>query len=58
MSAAKTTAERTRDLRARRHAAGLQELRGVWVHPDDAPAVRAFAARLLKMRQSKEDRHR
>ena len=53
---AKTTAERQRELRARRtkearanRAAGLVRV-CVWLHPDDAAALREHAAKLAKRR--------
>ena len=61
---AKTTAERQRELRARRteeartnRAAGLVLLQ-MWLHPDDAASLREQAAKLNKRRerQSKGER--
>ena len=47
---AKTNAERQADLKARRQAAGLVPVTNLWVHPDDVITLRAFAARLAKVR--------
>ena len=54
---AETNAERQRKLRARRteearanRAAGLVLLQ-VWLHPEDAPALREAAAKLAKRRE-------
>jgi hypothetical protein len=49
---AKTTAERQRELVARRRDAGLKELRNLWAHPEDEPAIRELAAKLLRRRAS------
>ena len=48
---AKTTAERQQALRRARKAAGLKELRNLWCHPDDEPAIRATAIKLLGRRE-------
>lgn len=50
MNAAKTTAERVQEVRARRKAAGLVRLE-LWLHPDDAAAVRDLAAKLTRRRE-------
>lgn len=47
MNAAKTTSERVRDLRERR--AGLKRVE-VYAHPDDAEAIKRYAARLARRR--------
>jgi len=59
---AKTTAERQRELRARRtaearanRAAGLV-LVELWAHPDDATALRAHATKLAAKRAKKEQK--
>lgn len=43
---AKTTNERQREMRERREAAGLKEVRNLWCHPDDEERVKAYVARL------------
>lgn len=48
---AKTVAERQRALRAARAEAGLVEVRGIWAHPDDHAAIKAFAAKLQRKRE-------
>lgn len=62
MSAAKTTAERQRELRARRteearanRAAGLVLLQ-MWMHPDDAASLREQAAKLIKRRERMKEK--
>jgi hypothetical protein len=50
---AKTTAERQRALRQARADAGLMEVRGVWLHPDDHEAIKAYAAKLQRKRERK-----
>lgn len=47
---AKTTAERQRAMRQARADAGLQEVRGIFAHPDDHAAIKAYAAKLLRKR--------
>jgi hypothetical protein len=47
----KTGAERVADHNARLRDQGLKQVRSLWAHPDDIPAIRAYAARLLKKRQ-------
>jgi hypothetical protein len=47
----KTGAERVADHNARLRDQGLKQARSLWAHPDDIPAIRAYAARLLKKRQ-------
>ena len=54
---AKTTNERQRALVERRRDAGLKEVRNLWCHPDDEPAIREHAAKLARKRalhQNKE----
>lgn len=48
---AKTTTERQREMRQRREAAGLKEVRNVWCHPDDEARVKAYVARLNAARE-------
>jgi hypothetical protein len=50
---AKTTAERQRALRQARADAGLVEVRGVWLHPDDHEAIKTLAAKLQRKRERK-----
>ena len=50
---AKTTTQRVQDLHARKKAEGLREIRGLWVHPEDLPAIKALAAKLAKKRAEK-----
>jgi len=50
MSPAKTVAERLRESRQRRSAAGLVRL-DLWVHPDDREAIKAHAAKLQRKRE-------
>lgn len=47
---AKTDAERQDALRKRREAAGLVEVRGIWLHPADHAAIKALAVKLQKRR--------
>ena len=47
MSTAKPATERQAALEARKKAAGLVRV-CVWARPDDAPAIRAHAAKLAK----------
>jgi hypothetical protein len=47
---AKTTTERVDQLRARRREAGLKEVRNLWAHPDDHPAIKALALSLAAKR--------
>lgn len=53
MSAAKTNAERQADLKARRIASGLAPVTTMWLHPDDAKAVKDYAAKLQRKRARK-----
>lgn len=46
-----TAAERQARRRARMKQDGLTELRGVFVHPDDLPEIRAFVAKLARRRE-------
>ena len=45
-----TNAARQAAYKARRRAEGLTELRGIWAHPDDVPAIRKHAAELAAQR--------
>lgn len=46
------SATRMADLRKRKAASGLIEVRGVWAHPDDMAAIKALAKSLSKARGS------
>ena len=46
---AKTAAQRVKETEARKRAAGLVRV-CVWAHPEDAPAIRAAAAKAAKQR--------
>jgi hypothetical protein len=48
----KTTAERQQAFRARRASDGQTEVRGVFAHPDDHAAIKAYAAKVTKKRQN------
>jgi hypothetical protein len=50
MSAAKTSTQRGNELRQRRAAQGLQEVRGVWAHPEDHAAIKKYAVTLTRAR--------
>ena len=47
---AKTGAQRQADYKKRQSEAGLKEVRGIYLHPDDAPALREQAAKLARRR--------
>ena len=49
---AKTSAERQQALRQRRTDAGMKQIRNLWCHPDDEPAIRRYAVAL----QAKRDK--
>jgi len=52
MSAAKTNAERQRDLRERRKTEEQRtEVRGIFAHPDDHAEVKEAAAKIARRRQ-------
>ena len=53
MSAAKSTTERQKDLKERRAAEGLKEIRSLYAHPDDFKQIRAYVAKLNKRRQAR-----
>lgn len=46
-----SSAERQAKMRRERDAAGLVEVRNLWVHPDDVEAVRQLARDLAKARE-------
>lgn len=50
MPAAKTNAERQRELRERRAAKKVAEVRGVYAHLDDHEAIKAEAAKINRRR--------
>jgi hypothetical protein len=52
MSAAKTSTQRSDDLRQRRAEQGLKEVRGAWAHPEDHTAVKKYAAKLTRKRNA------
>ena len=41
-----TISERQRAYKARHRAAGRKEVRNLWAHPDDVPAIKALADKL------------
>lgn len=45
-----TDLQRQERLRERRAREGLKEIRNLWVHPADEPAIRAFAVQLAAKR--------
>jgi hypothetical protein len=47
---AQTTAQRQEALRARRALLGLIEVRGIYAHPDDHPAIKSAAEKLRRKR--------
>ena len=48
--APQTNAQRVAKVAAAKIAAGLKQIRSLWAHPDDIPAIRAYAAKLAKKR--------
>ncbi|MEY2690223.1 MAG: hypothetical protein RL375_4423 [Pseudomonadota bacterium] len=46
-----SSAERQAKMRRERDAAGLVEVRNLWVHPNDVEAVRQLARDLAKARE-------
>jgi hypothetical protein len=50
MSAAKTTANRVRELRERRSEQGLTRLE-LYAHPDDHEPIKRYASKLQRKRQ-------
>ena len=50
---AKDVAERQRELKNRRAAEGLKEIRSLYAHPDDFKQIRAYVAKLNKRRQAR-----
>ena len=51
MTPPKTTAERQREFRARKAAEQQTEVRGVFAHPDDHPAIKDHALKLARKRE-------
>lgn len=47
---AQTTAQRVAKVAGAKRAAGLKQVRSLWAHPDDHPAIRAYAAKLARKR--------
>ena len=53
---AATSTERARDLRKRREAEGLTEVRGIWAKPGDAHRqIKAYARGVGQMKGSKRE---
>ena len=50
MSAAKTSAERQREFRARQTERQTTEVRGIFAHPDDHVEVKEAAAKIARRR--------
>lgn len=48
-----TLAQRQAKFRQEKRDAGLKEIRNLWVHPEDEPALRAFADMLAEARAKK-----
>lgn len=48
------SAERQRIYRQARDAAGLVEVRNLWVHPQDVEAIKKLARELAEKRKEKE----
>lgn len=53
MSAAKTVKQRQDELKARRSAEGLKEIRSLYAHPEDFKQIRAYVAKLNKRRKAR-----
>jgi hypothetical protein len=51
MTTAKTNAERQADLKAAHALAGRNKVHNLWAHPDDKPAIKAYAAKLARRRE-------
>ena len=51
MNAAKTSAERQREFRARKAETAATEVRGIFAHPDDHAEVKEVAAKIARRRQ-------
>ena len=47
---AQTPAQRVAATKQRKRDAGLREVRSLWAHPDDHPALRALAEKLQRKR--------
>lgn len=47
---AKTVKQRQDELKARRAAEGLKEIRSLYAHPEDYKKIRAYVAKLNKAR--------
>ena len=48
MPSHKTTADRQRELRARRLSEGLTEVRGIYSKPEDHAKIKAYAKKIAK----------
>ena len=48
---AQTTAQRVAKVAEAKRAAGLKQVRSLWAHPDDHPAIREHAAKLARKRE-------
>ena len=53
MNKPKTVAERQAELKERRAADGLKEIRSLYAHPDDFKQIREYVARLNKRRKAR-----
>lgn len=51
MTPPKTNAERQREYRARKAAEQQTEVRGIFAHPDDHPAIKEHADKLQRRRE-------
>jgi len=51
MPSHKTTADRQRELRARRLSEGLAEVRGIYAKPEDHVKIKAYAKKLAAKKQ-------
>jgi hypothetical protein len=51
MAAAKTSAERQREFRARKAGQQTPEVRGIFAHPDDHEPIKRYAGKLQRKRE-------
>lgn len=49
---ASTNAQRVAKVAAAKIAAGLKQVRSLWAHPDDIPAIREYTAALTSKRET------
>lgn len=56
MDKKKTSTQRSRELRKRRIAEGLTEVRGIWLKPEFHNQVKAYGRGLEKLKKSKKKR--